>query len=428
MLLDKPVNPWFDTPFYQHFRRPTRGRIISDPATVKDKIVPELLKWLPVDSYTATKGRRDFLSEWIIKSTGAIFDIMTYDQDIKEFESVDLDWCLCDEPPKRNVVSAIIQRFRSGGYFMFTMTPLMSAGFMVEEYINDPDTDNIKVTYARMEDNCIEHGVRGIRLHKAIQQKASKCDPLEYEARVEGKFMYLSGSKYPMFKKDVHVIEPFEYKEMLNDRYTIINTIDPHDRKPFSLGWYLVELEEPYRMFCLAEYPTERFEKIRTSATTLQEYVEIIKGIEERIGIPYLRFGDPNYGEKTVIRKENKNSLYEELYEISTDMGYPIDYMPANDNLEVGHKAVQEMLSYLECEGKIVIEPRLYFFKGLYNHMYAMTHYRDKDIDPTTGKEKLDPDGKDFADIVRYAVITEPWLFRPSMAGAQFIIRKKERV
>lgn len=423
MVLDKPVNPWFDTMFYQSFRKPSRGRIISDPATVKDKIVPELKKWLPVGSYDAKKGRRDFESEWIIKSTGAIFDIMTYDQDIKEFESVDLDWCLCDEPPKRAVVSAIIQRFRSGGYFMFTMTPLMSAGFMVEEYINDPDQDNIRVTYAKMEDNCIEHGTRGIRPHKAIEQKASKCDPLEYEARVEGKFMYLSGAKYPMFNKEKHIIDPFEYKDELNDKYTIINVVDPHDRKPFALGWYLVELNEPYRVYTIAEYPTERFEKIRTSSTTLQEYVAIIKGIEDRIGKPYMRFGDPNYGQKCVIRKENNNSLFEELFEISSKMGYPIDYLPASDNIEVGHKAVQEMLYYNET-----IEPRLYFFKGLYNHVYAMTHYRDKDIDPNTGREKIDPDGKDFADIVRYMAVSEPWLFKPSMAGAQFMIRKKVRV
>ena len=429
MLLPEPINPWFDGTFYKSFRRPCRARIVSDPSTVKDKIVPELEKWLPKNSYTATKGRRDYLSEWTIHGTGSKFDIMTYDQDLKEFESADIDIQWFDEPPKREIVSASIQRFRSGGYFMFTLTPLMGASFMIDEYINAVD-DYTKVTTARMEDNCLSHGVRGIRSHEAILQKISKCDPLEIEARVEGKFVFLAGMKYPMFSKDIHIVDTIKYeKEEINNRYIIVNIIDPHDRKGFVMGWYLVELSKPYRAVAIKEYPEYPFEKIRTCSKTIREYVGIIKDIESQIGKPYLRWGDPNYGEKQVIRADSKDSLFEEIYRISNEMGYPIDYKGVQDDLTIGHKAVQERLRWEKdlSTGEMVINPTLFIKKGLYNHLYALTHYRDSDIDPITGKEKIDPDGKDFADLMRYFSVSGSWLYNPQLVGRQLEYQSRER-
>src|SRR3990167_6442712 len=40
---------WFNYPLFQKFPYIKKGRIISDPTTLKEKIVPELQKWFPVN-------------------------------------------------------------------------------------------------------------------------------------------------------------------------------------------------------------------------------------------------------------------------------------------------------------------------------------------------------------------------------------------
>src|SRR3990167_7185143 len=40
-------NEWFDYPLFKSFPYVKKGRIISDPTTIKEKIIPELKKWFP---------------------------------------------------------------------------------------------------------------------------------------------------------------------------------------------------------------------------------------------------------------------------------------------------------------------------------------------------------------------------------------------
>ena len=44
-------NEWFDYPLFQNFPYVKKGRIISDPTTIKEQIVPELKKWFPSNRY-----------------------------------------------------------------------------------------------------------------------------------------------------------------------------------------------------------------------------------------------------------------------------------------------------------------------------------------------------------------------------------------
>jgi len=46
-----PQSKWFEQPLYKHFPYIKKGRIISDPTTIKEKIIPELIKWLPRNTY-----------------------------------------------------------------------------------------------------------------------------------------------------------------------------------------------------------------------------------------------------------------------------------------------------------------------------------------------------------------------------------------
>ncbi len=429
--LPQPVNPWFQTNFYKTFRKPTRGRIVADPKTIQEKIVPELKKWLPYGSYTSHKKGKIYESEFIIRETGCVFDLMTTEQDITDFESVDLDWLWNDEPSRYNIVTACLMRLRKSGYAMFTFTPLFTAGFMLDNFINKVD-DNIKVTYSEAESNCKIHGIRGIRTHESIIEKMKFLNPLEYDARIKGKFMFSAGLKYPQFNKDIHFIEPFTYrddKNRLDKNYIIVNVLDPHDRKPFALGWYLVEIVKPYRCYVIEEYPKEPYERISFDGKSTREYALLIKGVEERIGSSYIRFGDPNYGNRHSRRgNDEQRSIFEDLQEAGNEPGIGIDltYYDVSDNLQVGHKEVQDMLLWKKNEnGELITFPRLYIWHGIYNHVYAMTHYRDKEIDPITSKERICEDGKDFADLMRYLAMSRAWLYNPENKYKQNEYKKR---
>ena len=121
-------NNWFkDLPLFEKFPYIKQGRIISDPTTIKEKIVSELKKWLPSNRfkihYSTTKEGKQFESKWIT-DTGFEFNLMTTEQDTKEFESVDLGWVWIDEPCPESIFLATVARMRRGGIIFFTMTPL----------------------------------------------------------------------------------------------------------------------------------------------------------------------------------------------------------------------------------------------------------------------------------------------------------------
>ena len=46
-LLYGVQSKWFEHPLFQKFPYIKKGRIISDPTTIKSKIIPELEKWFP---------------------------------------------------------------------------------------------------------------------------------------------------------------------------------------------------------------------------------------------------------------------------------------------------------------------------------------------------------------------------------------------
>lgn len=88
-----PQSKWFQSPLYKDFPYLKQGRIISDPTTLEEKIVPELHKWLPKGKYETSKAGKTYESQWKT-NTGFEFDLMSNEQDAKEFESVDLGWCI----------------------------------------------------------------------------------------------------------------------------------------------------------------------------------------------------------------------------------------------------------------------------------------------------------------------------------------------
>lgn len=135
-----PKNKWFrGMPIYDNFPYPKKGRIISDPTTITDAIIPDLHKWFPKDKYSTSKESRKYEYRWKT-STGFEFDIMSFEQDVKEFESATLGFVIVDEPCPEAIFKASISRARAGGIVISVFTPLQGSAYFYDNFVTSPHT------------------------------------------------------------------------------------------------------------------------------------------------------------------------------------------------------------------------------------------------------------------------------------------------
>ena len=132
-------NPYFNHPLFTNFPYLKKGRIISDPTTITQAIIPELKKWFPAGQYGTTRDKKSYDYRWTT-NTGFEFDIMSTEQDSKEFESANLGFSLIDEPCPEAIFKATISRMRRGGIIISVFTPLTGSAYFYDNYITHPDT------------------------------------------------------------------------------------------------------------------------------------------------------------------------------------------------------------------------------------------------------------------------------------------------
>lgn len=383
-----------DLPLYERWPYPKQLRIISTSKNVEDTgaIQIELKKWLLKKRYTTSKGKKHYDSLYET-DTGFCIDLMTYDQDVQEFESATLGLAWFDEPPPYEVYKATIARMRHGGVIMITMTPLTYAAWLYDDVVLRQDGVQRKVIYAEDEDNCKIHGIRGILEHADIMRMREEYDPDELEARTKGRFVHLSGLIYKTFHRGVHLIEPFEIPQDW-PRYCIC---DCHPRKPFALGWFAVSPTED--VYFYDEWPEDEFNRMKSCDKTIKDYASLIR-IKEGNDVVYRRVIDPNSG--NAKNASSGLTVKEEFAELG------LHFIDGNDDIVAGHLKVKEYLKYDRD-----IKPRVFFFNFLRNFIYGFEHYvwddfkgkiaEDKDL-----KQKPKDRNKDFPDLVRYGLMADP--------------------
>jgi len=158
-------NDWFQHPLFQEWPYIKKGRIISDPTTLKEKIIPELQKWfpkneaehLPAANYETAKEGKNYISTFTTKN-GWEIDLMSSEQEVKEFESVDLGFVWIDEPIPKAQFMATVARGRLGMIMIWTFTPLTYSAWIknwLDEHSDGQYADYVEAT---MEDNCFVEG------------------------------------------------------------------------------------------------------------------------------------------------------------------------------------------------------------------------------------------------------------------------------
>ena len=411
-------NPWFDSiPYLQQFKRPNRGRIYTTANSAKNTWDDEVQKWFPSGAFTVSKEGTTF-NKKIRFMNKSVFDFFTFDQAISEAQSISLQWQISDEPPPRKLWSAMRTRMDHGGLMVFVLTPLEDAAWMADELeIPERLGDDVFVTVASTEDACIEHGVRGHLPHASIESIFKDFDEAEMAACKSGEYLHLSGRIYKTYRAepdahcpvDIHPYHMDEWERGPGAGWTLWNVMDPHDRKPFAIGWYAAFRNGD--VYTIAEWPDDAwppFHKMKDCSYVPKDYARMIVETERALGVRdagrgVRRFIDPNFGNTPCFL--SNTTIKQELSAEGTKLGYSLNFQDPPDSLEGGHIAVKALLGDI-AKG---VRPKYYDLAHCKNHIYGMTRYgwAENRNEKKGVSEKPELLHKDFADLKRYLALAK---------------------
>lgn len=397
----------FDYPLYREYPRrwPKLVRIATEPALVghMGPIQVESKLWWPEGRYEWSKGGKQYNS-FFETDTGFLGEVMTYEQAVKEFEGKTNAINLFVEPPPREILFACFARQRKGGLNMIDMTPLTSSAYIKDEIVDKPEivVDGVSVgkvscIQADIEENCEDHGKNGQLKHRDIIQIISRYDPDEVEARAHGNFMHLMGRVYKTFNRKIHVAaEPLIPP---SDGVSFYVSVDPHVGKPFAV--ILAYADAAGVVHIYKEWPEYRFEGAKDPGFGLEEYAHLFKTLEEGRKIEK-RIIDRHFA--NTRRNVGGNNLKQDFGDLGLD--FVDSYAVAADKPEVqtGVLQVREYLAFDKSKPiDAVNRPRLIVSPDCRNTIESFEKWA---FDPD--KNEPQEQFKDFADVVRYLVMSEP--------------------
>ena len=405
-------NKYFDDlPLFKKFPYPKQGRIVSDATTIVETTVPELKKWLPSGRYTTNKAGKNFEKKWRT-DTGFKFDLMTYDQSVKEFESATLGWAWFDEPPPLAIFKATVARMRRGGIIFITATPLTGSAWMYDHILTyKGDGGQRDFIEAGVACNCIEHGIRGILKHKDIEKMIAEYDEEDMQARVHGKFQHLIGIVFKTFKRKIHVIKPFN----INPRdFITIEALDPHPRVEDAVMFVAVDRKGN-------KYITdELYEHFK-----LFELAERIHKIEDRHRI-ILRIADP----AAFVKNQHDDNPEEETLAGKLLDKYDLEFVPASKNRTQANRAIKDALDYEIVGDEMVIAPEIYIFDTCQRIIYELEHlqwddWRGKAAERKSPLEKpMDKDDHMIENLGRILLLDPQFTEMPLKAKRSIGVKK----
>ena len=384
-----PQNSWFDHPIFRKWPYPKRARYITDPKLLEEigPFSTEIKTWWPNWRYEALKAGQKYFSQY--KSESWVIDVMSYEQQVREFEGGTLGLIIFDEPPPRPIWNACISRLRKGGIIIVLMTPLTLAGWFYDEIV--PDNQN-SLVYAGMEDNCKTHGVRGVLEHDHIDKLIKNMPPEEVEARVYGRAMYLKGLVFKTYDPRIHVLkEPF--RPPLGS--TIYNVVDPHGDKPFFSIWAYPASNGDLIVF--EEHPNENFFQMHNCQLDITDYKRIYADKEQ--GYHVKRVIDRHFADTTTAAW--KKTLRQELQDIG--MNYDPSYS-ASEEISTGVIALRKRLNYNTNQPiSSTNRPSLYINPHCINTQHALSRWSWDEK-----KQRYSDNFKDPIDVLRYLVMANP--------------------
>jgi len=367
-------------PRSMRFHPPTKGRIII--AEYKEHgavLVDKIKEWFPRGSIRKFFKNPQGYVVGIEGTNDSRISILTHEQTTASHEGWDGHWAWFDEPaPKDKFIATLRGLVDRNGQVMFTLTPLREPWVSDEIYEENPLLwDVIELTpYANPYVS-----------RAALDKFYASVDPIELQARKFGKFIHLSGRVYSTFNHNVHVVP----QKTLPPEWPRFCVVDPHDRRPFAIGWYAVDPTD--RIWIYDEYPPTMHHKITSTTLKTHDFAVIIRDKEGTDQIAN-RIIDARYGPRR--HSTSGLSIQEELahHALYFEPSYGGE---TGGDIETGHLAVKEYL------GRPDQSAQTFVMDNCINHIYGFAHYV---FDEKTGKPR--EMGKDFMDLVRYICMYKP--------------------
>jgi hypothetical protein len=268
----------------------------------------------------------------------------------------------------------------------------------------------------------------------------------ELDAREWGHFLNLAGRVYDMFDDTLHVVldEGFDpllsptclpdddsVGERVPSDWPVIQVIDPHDSRPWAMGWYAIGPDED--KYVVAEWPEDDWETMRSgSRLSYDDYCAITARVEagfpgnparirskdgrwERQGPERVigRIMDPNFG-----NTGNTASAGRTVADSMRDRGYYYE-TTVNDRLTDGHNAVADAFSWdMDRDLSPMNRPHLWMLPHCRNHRWSVNSYLHTETKDWDTHERQTPKGpaKDFCDLLRYLCMS-PVYYRSWQVG-----------
>ena len=217
---------------------------------------------------------------------------------------------------------------------------------------------------AQIEDNCIEHGIRGVLHHSDIEKMIALYSEEDKQARVHGKFQHLTGLVFKEFNRRVHVIKPFQ---ITRQDFCVYERLDTHPRNPDATMW--VAVDRKGTKFVVDE--------LFINSTGLELATQI------KAKASQYRVVDRRIDPSAYIEDQHTNrSLAKDL----ESMG--LAYLPASKNRTHAIQRIHTALDYRLAGDELIKAPELYIFDTCKRTIWEMEHWQYNEWTGKTAEKK----------------------------------------
>lgn len=396
---------------------------VSDSIEIQQR---KIWEFLPRDevSYAYFDEVNGFRNGKIVWKNKSYLHFKSYEAGAKAFDSDDIDGVWNDEEPPYAVYKE--QRMRlidRNGEMLISMTAVDGITELINEVFEDHEV--IESQFAPLIGKDLPRIAQkgNFRFYmlwttenphidqNRLADEIKLLTPNEVMTRVYGIPQSMTGKIYSQFSRSLHVRE---LDDIPLNGLSLFNVLDPHDRKPWAIGWYGVDATGT--VYTLDEYPNRNFNEMSFDDKTYNEYAALIKDKDDQMrrltGTKRIkRIIDPNFGHKVVQLAERQGGQAKTTP--SKEMAKrKLIYADAIDSIEAGHLKVRDYLYHQEKDGEVVVQPRFFIASHCQNHIRHLSRYSYKDIEGPNDdvKDKVGPQEKykDFSDLVRYLCMANP--------------------
>lgn len=259
---------------------------------------------------------------------------------------------------------------------------------------------------------------------ETIRQIISKWAPWERQARISGIAGVDLGRLLPDFGIETHTWDDDLHNSLVVPGTTtpsdgpIICTVDPHLVRPWQITYIQLErFGDTLIWRVVREWPTRPFKDLKhyryaeeNFGGHFEDYARILSQIEDTIpgGAARVRFRvmDPAFGD---TEAGGSGMSYKVAME---QFGYYFNTSVLRDQ-NIGHNELRQLIRGTWTPGKPVTATDRPFFlvaKSCQNTIWGILNYvNDAHKDPSKTRERPTETGKDQVDVLRYAVMLNPW-------------------